>query len=503
MKKFYLTTPIYYVNGPPHLGHAYTSIAADVVARWHRLNGEKVFFLTGTDEHGLKIEKAAEAAGKSPKEFVDEITAQFQNAWKVLNISYDDFIRTTEKRHEKVVKDFIEKSNKNGDIYKGSYEGLYCTGCESFKTESEIKNNHCQDHPNIELKKLKEETYFFRLSKYQKKLLKFYDDNPEFLSPAFRADEIKSRVKEGLKDLSITRKDLKWGITFPLENGFVIYVWFDALTNYISAIGGADGKLFKEFWPTDVHIIGKEINWFHSVIWPAILFSVGIEPPKKVFSHGWWTVEGQKMSKSLGNVIDPIAVAQKYSADALRYFVLKEISFGDDGNYSESALISRINGELVANIGNFIHRTLSFTYNNFEGKIPKPDKLDKESMEFKEKIESIAKKVSPFMESFQFDKALNEILEFSAAGNQYFQKKEPWKTKDKTCLYLCANAVRSLAILLHPFSPSTADKIWKYLKLSGSVEKQKWDSSSELKVKSGQKINKPEILFEKVKTTQS
>lgn len=498
-KKFYITTPIYYVNGPPHLGHAYTTIAADVLTRWHRLKGDDVFFLVGTDEHGEKIEKAAQAAGKSPKEFVNEIAQQFKKTWDFLDISYDDFIRTTEERHKKFVEDFIKIVNKKGDIYKGNYEGLYCIGCESFKTETELVDGKCTEHPNIELKKLKEETYFFKLSKYQKRLLEFYEKNPEFLSPKSRAPEIINRVREGLKDFSITREKLKWGIPFPLDNSHVVYVWFDALPNYISAFGGTKGKLFKKFWPADVHLVGKEINWFHSVIWPAMLFSAGLELPKKVFSHGWWTVDGKKMSKSLGNVINPIEVSKKYSVDAFRYFVLREVPFGDDGNYSESELVKKINGELVANIGNFVHRTLSFIYNNFKGKVPHPTlHYSKIDTDFENKIRSVQEKISALIENLQFDKALNEILEFSAAGNQYFQQKEPWKTQDRTCLYLCINAVRSLAILLYPFTPSTTEALWQYLNLDGKVDEVDLSSASKLVIKSNHKINKPQILFKKV-----
>ncbi len=456
--------------------------------------------MTGTDEHGEKAEKAAIAAGKSPQEFADDISGKFKGTWKFLGISFDDFIRTTEGRHEKFVQKFIKLIKK--DIYKGEYEGFYCVGCESFKTESEIVNGKCPDHPNQELKLLKEETYFFKLSNYQKRLLDFYKRNPEFISPKKRSEEILNRVNAGLKDLSITRLKLKWGVPFPLDSKHTVYVWFDALLNYISALGGIDNQKFKKFWPADVHLVGKEITWFHSVIWPAMLFSAGIEPPKKVFAHGWWTVEGQKMSKSLGNVIDPIAVSQKYSVDALRYFVLREVPFGDDGDYSEKALIRRINGELVANLGNFIHRTLSFIYNNFEGKVPKAGKYEKTSSDFERKIRLIAKQVSYFMENFEFDKALSEILEFSASGNQYFQKKEPWKTKDKTCLYLCANAVRSFAILLKPFIPFASENLWHYLNLEEKFEDVSWDSASNLEIKPGHKINKPEILFRKVEDTE-
>jgi methionyl-tRNA synthetase len=358
-KKFYITTPIYYATNLPHIGTAYTTIVADILARWHRIKGEKVFFLTGMDEHGEKVEKTAKENGKTPKEFVDEIAEQFKFTWKKLNISYDDFIRTTEERHEKVVIEVIKRIAENGDIYKGEYEGWYCTPCESFWTEIQLKNGKCPQCER-EVKMLKEESYFFRLSKYQEKLLRFYEENPEFLSPSFRAAEIINRVKGGLKDISITRTTVKWAIPFPLDNKHFIYVWVDALINYISALGLGSEK-FNEFWPADVHLIGKEINWFHSVIWPAMLMSAGFELPKKVFAHGWWTVEGKKMSKSLGNVINPVEIAEKYSADALRYFLVREMPLGDDGDFSEKSLIARINGELVADLGNLVYRVVTFS----------------------------------------------------------------------------------------------------------------------------------------------
>jgi methionyl-tRNA synthetase len=484
-KKFYITTPIYYTNNVPHIGHAYTTIAADVIARWHRLKGEKVFFLTGTDEHGEKIQKAAEAAGKPTKEFVDEIVAKFKEAWRVLNISYDDFIRTTEERHKKVVEKIIKLVNAKGDIYKGVYEGLYCVGDESFKTESELVNGRCPDHPNLELQLRKEETYFFRLSKYQKKLLDFYEKNPEFLSPSFRAEEIKNRVREGLKDLSITREKLKWGIPFPLDKKLVTYVWFDALTNYISALGWPNGKLFKQFWPADVHLIGKEINWFHSVIWPAILFSAGIEPPKKVFSHGWWTVDGRKMSKTLGNVVDPVEVAKKYSTDALRYFLLREVAFGEDGDFSEKSLQQRLNGELVADLGNLVYRVLSLA-EKFSGKITG-------SVELFGKLR--LQKIEEHMEKLELHLALEEIWEFIRAANKYVNEKEPWKLKGKELahvLYNLLEAVRVIAILISPFMPETAEKIFAQL----GVKKQGWKDLKFRKI--NYKPKKGEMLFKKV-----
>lgn len=448
--KFYVTTPIYYVNDVAHIGHAYTTIAADILARWHRLKGEQVLFLTGTDEHGEKVEAAAVKVGKTPQEFVDSVVGGFKEVWKKLNISYDDFIRTTEKRHEKVVSDLIKKINENGDIYLGEYEGWFCIPCESFWTDLQLKNGKCPECSR-DVQKLKEKSYFFRLSKYQEKLLKFYEENPEFLSPRFRAQEIISRVKGGLKDLSITRSALKWGIPFPLDKKHVVYVWFDALTNYISALGWPDGS-FKKFWPADVHLVGKEINWFHSVIWPAMLFSAGVEPPKKVYAHGWWTVEGKKMSKSIGNVIDPVDVAEKYSSDILRYFLVREIPFGEDGDYSEKALIARINGELVADLGNLVYRVLSLA-EKFDGSFVGKDELSSKLN---------LKKIDVHMERLEITAALGEIWNFTHATNKYINDNEPWKLKGKelgNVLYNLLEVCRIISILIYPFMPETAEKI--------------------------------------------
>lgn len=487
-KKFYITTPIYYVNDVPHIGHAYTTIIADILARWHRLRGEDVFFLTGTDEHGEKVENAARKAGKSPKEFVDEIVKKFLEVWKKLNISYDDFIRTSEKRHEKVVVELIKKIFANGDIYKGEYEGWYCTPCETFWTEIQLIDGKCPECGR-EVKKVKEEAYFFRLSKYQKKLLEFYEKNPNFLSPKFRAKEILNRVKGGLKDLCITRTTVKWAIPFPLDKKHFLYVWIDALTNYISALGWPEGEKFKKFWPADVHLIGKEINWFHSVIWPAILFSAGIEPPKMVFAHGWWTVEGQKMSKSLGNVIDPIEISEKYSVDALRYFLVREVPFGEDGDFSEKALIARINGELVADLGNLIYRVLSLV-----------EKFEEEPKEFKGKKELEERlnlsAIEKFFENLELYKALEEIWSFIRATNKYINEKEPWKLRGeelRNVLYNLLEACRVISILIYPFMPQTAEKICEQLGTKiGSWKDIKFREAFKEKVKKG------EYLFKKI-----
>lgn len=456
-KKFYVTTPIYYVNDVPHIGHAYTTIAADILARWHRIKGKETFFLTGLDEHGQKIADAALEKGLTPQKLVDSLAPRFKEAWKKLNISNDDFIRTTEERHQKVVFEIIKKIYENGDIYKGEYEGWYCIPCESFWTELQLVEGKCPECGR-EVKKLKEETYFFKLSKYQQKLLDFYNQNPNFVVPETRKNEMLSRIKEGLKDVSITRTTVKWAIPFPFDENHYIYVWIEALINYISALGYPSEK-FKKFWPADVEIMGKEINWFHSVIWPAMLFSAGIEPPKKNFIHGWWTVEGNKMSKSLGNVIDPNEMVDKYGADAFRYYLFREVPFGQDGDFSEKSLINRYNSELADTLGNLVNRVIVLVEKNFDGIVPKPSKKDR----LAELALDTPKKVSSSMENFQFHNALNDIWYLISEANKYINENKVWKIKDKQklggILYNLLETLRFISILIRPFIPETAEKI--------------------------------------------
>lgn len=454
MAKFYITTPIYYVNDVPHIGHAFTTIAADVLARWHRLRGEEVFFLTGTDEHGEKIQKAADAKGKPVQQFVDELAAEYKKVWKRLNISYDDFIRTSEPRHAKAVEQFVSRLNPK-DVYKGAYEGWYCVHDETFFTSMQLKDGKCPECGR-EVKLLKEESYFFRLSAYQDRMLEMYKKNPAFLSPAFRADEIKNRVKGGLKDLSITRAAVKWGIQFPSDRKNTIYVWVDALINYLTAINWPSDD-FGRWWPADVHLVGKEINWFHSVIWPAMLMSAGVEPPLKVFAHGWWTVEGKKMSKSVGNVVDPVAMADKYSLDAFRYFILREKPLGEDGDFSETALKARINGELVADLGNLLNRTMTLA-EKFDGEIKgKPD--------YPEQLDFISR-MDKNMENIDLFNALSDAWGFIRFWNGYVNEKRPWALKGEelgNVLYNLLEACRIISIVIGPFMPETSAKMNKQL----------------------------------------
>lgn len=476
-KTFYVTTPIYYPNDIPHLGHAYTTIAADVLSRWNSLLGYDVFFLTGTDEHGKKLQNAAEKAGKTPKQFIDEIVPEFKSAWKKLNIEYSRFIRTTDKDHESVVQKILQKCYDSGDIYKGFYEGLYCTSCEAYYTEKDCPEKLCPIHQKP-LEFLKEESYFFKLSKYKKFLLDLYKKNPEFISPEFRKQEVINRIKEELKDFSISRTSFNWGIPLPFDKKHVCYVWFDALINYYSAI---DNKQNKKFWPADVHIIGKDILWLHKVYWPAMLKSAKIAPPKKVFAHGWWTVLNQKMGKSAGNAIKIDQLIGYAGVDTARYFLLREAPFGQDGDFSETALKERHNNELANKLGNLVSRVsaLAETYGL--------KKTDSSALETKH----LTKKVAEYLENLEFDKALNEIFLFIDKCNEYIQTKKPWATHDTKILYELANAIKDFTILLSPFIPETAEKISKVFNFDISLKQLK----TPLKIS---KIKKAPVLFNKI-----
>lgn len=469
MKKFYVTTAIDYVNSEPHIGHAYQKIIADVLARWHKQKGEDVFFLTGTDEHGQKIARSAEERGLSPKKFVDELSPRFDQAWKSLNIEFNRFIRTTDEDHRAAVKKFVELIDKKGDIYKGKYKGLYCEGCEAYVTEKDLVNGRCPFHPNRPVKELEEETYFFKLSKYEKKLLDFYEKNKNYILPLFRRQEIINRVKEGLKDLNITRlrQNMSWGIPFPLDDDYVIYVWYEALLNYITGIGWPKDAKFKKFWPADVELLGIDNGWFHCVIWPAILFSAGIKPAKTILINGFLTFNGQKISKSLGNSISPFELVNKYGADTIRYYVCRNFVFGHDGDFSEKELVDRYNNELANKLGNLVSRVSGLIEKN--GSEKTESKLLK-----KLKEKEIEKKIK----NFEFDKALNEIFAFIDVCNEYVQDKKPWETKDKKILYELKESILKVAELLWPFIPSSSEKIKKQF--------------------SAKQIVKGEILFKKI-----
>jgi len=471
LNKFYITTAIDYVNAKPHIGHAFEKVLADAIARWNKLLGKKVFFLTGTDENAQKNSQAAKKAGIPTHEFVNKNSRAFIELCKKLNISNNDFIRTIEPRHIKMVKEIFKKIYDKGEIYKGTYEGLYCYGCEAFKTEKELVNGRCPEHPNRELVLLKEEAYFFKLSKYKDKLLKFI---PNYIIPESRKNEIISRLKsEDLKDLCITRKDVSWGIDSPIDKKFKIYVWFDALINYIS---GSNGN-----WPADLHVIGKDINWFHSVLWPAMLLSAGYELPKKLLVHSFLNLKGTKMSKSLGNIIDPLELLKSYSVDSLRYSLLRCNIF-EDSDYSEDILIERNNNELADKLGNLISRvtTLAEKYGieKTGNQLLKKLKLEEIKNKFKE---------------YEINKALSLIFEFVDKCNEYIQKNKVWETKDKKILYELIDSIKALAILLWPFIPETSEKIAKIL---GFKIKSLEQINEPIKVK---KIKKAPILFKKIK----
>jgi methionyl-tRNA synthetase len=443
-KKFYVTTPIYYPNDIPHVGHAYTTIVADVISRFYRLNGYDVFFLTGTDEHGKKIQEAAEKAGKKPKEFVDELIPKFKDAWKKLNINYDRFIRTTDKDHEKIVQEVLQKVYDKGDIYFGKYEGLYCVACERYYTEKELENGNCPIHKRPAIL-LKEDSYFFRLSKYQKKLLELYKKNPEFIFPESRRNEVISRVKEGLRDFSISRTSFDWGIKLPFDKKHVCYVWFDALLNYYSATKD------NGYWPADAHLMAKDIVWFHAVYWPAMLMSARIKLPKRLLVHGYWTFDKEKISKSNGKIINvDELISLTKNPDSVRYFLLREMVFGEDGDFSEKALIERYNGELVNKLGNLVSRVSGL--------------IEKEGLEKCENLlvkKMNIKKFNELIQNNEFDKGLNDVFAFIDRCNEYVQHKKPWETKNKKVLYELADSIRVIAILLWPFMPTTCEKIAK------------------------------------------
>ncbi|MDD5163799.1 MAG: methionine--tRNA ligase [Candidatus ainarchaeum sp.] len=486
MKTFYITTAIVYPNSDPHIGFAYEQICADTIARWHRLLEEEVFFLTGSDEHGAKIAAAAKKAGKEPKEFVDEQVKKFIEIAKTLNLAHSRFIRTTDKDHEKIAKEIFQKIFNKRDIYKGTYSGLYCVGCESFLTEKDLVEGKCPIH-HTEPQILEEENYFFRLGKYEKQVLNLLENG--FFEPSERVSEIINRIKQnGLQDLSVSRPktNVAWGIECPFDKNQTIYVWFDALLNYVS--GAKTGK--KDFWPADLHIIGKEISWFHCVIWPAMLLSAGLQLPKKVFAHGWLTVNGQKMSKSQGNVINPEYLCKQYSADVLRYLLMREIPFGQDGDFSEASLKTRNNNELANELGNLANRTIVMLEKYCNGKIPKAKTSP--SLEKSLNLE----KIEAQMENLELHAALSEIFAFISACNKFINDKAPWKLKGRELeevLYSLTDSIRIISILLSAFMPETSKKINEQFGLKpGLLKECKFNL-----LKPGTQTKKGEILFKK------
>ncbi|MDZ4676162.1 MAG: methionine--tRNA ligase [Oligoflexia bacterium] len=488
-ESFYVTTPIYYVNDIPHLGTAYCTIAADVLARFERLMGADVRFLTGTDEHGEKVQEAATKKNKSPQEFTDEVAAAFKTTWEKMGISFDDFIRTTEDRHKKVVQYFIKKSLDSGDIYLGNYEGWYCVPDETFWTESQLKEKKCPTCGR-DVKKIKEENYFFKIGKYVPALLKHIEDNPTFILPESKKNEVVSFLKEGVRDVSVSRTSFTWGIPFPEDEkstataNHVIYVWFDALINYVSALNPlADETVFKKYWgeksqPKAIHLIGKDILRFHAVYWPCLLLSVGFPLPKRIFAHGWWTIEGQKMSKSLGNAIEPIAFTNQYGQDAFRLFLFREFPFGQDGDFNLKNFKDRVNADLANNLGNLVSRTTNLIKKNLDSKINPPQTSDTDLEPVlnnihnaKEKYLSKDKNGDRKMELFDFHDVLQNIFPILLSLNKYIDTKAPWTlAKDPTkkeelsiVLNNVAEGIRIAALFLWPFIPTTSTEILKRL----------------------------------------
>ena len=478
MGKFYITTPIYYPSDNLHIGHAYTTVVADALARYHRLIGDDVRFLTGTDEHGQKIQRRAEAAGVTPQVFVDNIVNNIHELWKRFKISHDDFIRTTEERHEKTVQYIFEYLYQKGDIYKSEYEGLYCTPCEAFWTERQLKDGKCPDcGRDVEL--VKEESYFFRLSKYADRLMEYIESHPEFIQPVSRKNEmINNFLKPGLEDLCVSRTTFNWGIQVPFDPKHVVYVWLDALSNYISALGYPhDRELFDRYWPADLHLVGKEIVRFHTIIWPIILMALDLPLPKQVFGHGWLVLESGKMSKSKGNVIDPVVLIDKYGLDAIRYYLLREIPFGSDGFYSEDALILRINTDLANDLGNLLHRTLSMIEKFTGGVIPAPGTYQDLDRQVISLAEDCITAVKQSMENLEVSAALAHIFKIVSRANKYIDEAAPWalakqpdqKERLHTVLYTMAESLRLVAVLLQPFMVETPAKIWDQLGIQQSL----------------------------------
>ena len=506
-KNFYITTPIYYPSGRPHMGHAYSSIIADFFARFKSIDDYNVHFLTGTDEHGLKIQRSAEKAGKDPKEFCDQISQTFKDLSKTLNLSNTDFIRTTEDRHKKTVQHLWSLLEKNDDIYLSNYSGWYSVSDEAFYNEDEIeeidgKKIAKSSKSNVEW--IEEESYFFRLSKWQKPLLEFYENNPDFILPESRKNEVISFVKSGLKDLSVSRKTFTWGIPVPSNDKHIIYVWLDALTNYLSALNYPDtnDELFKKFWPASIHLIGKDILRFHAVYWPAFLLAAKIELPKKVYGHGWILSGEEKMSKSKGNILDPLKIIEEYGLDPLRYYLVKEVSFGNDGNISQERLEDCINSDLANNYGNLCQRVTAFAMKNCDGKIPakidfQPDDL-KILNKFQENLDTIRSKINEQNINFYIDFIVNSLFE----ANKYFNDQEPWKKKDNlirlnTIVYTTLEIVRKISFLLYPIIPETSLKALKIFNLSEKDIKLETISNNEFIIK-GNMINKIDILIKKI-----
>lgn len=506
-KKFYITTPIYYPSDNLHIGHAYCSVMADTMARYKRIQGYDVMFLTGTDEHGQKIEEKAKAAGITPKQYVDHVVSGIKDLWKLMDISYDKFIRTTDDYHEKAVQKIFKQLYDQGDIYKGSYEGWYCTPCESFWTETQLVDGKCPDCGR-EVRRTSEEAYFFRLSKYQDQLIKLFEEHPEFLEPASRRNEMLNNfIKPGLEDLCVSRTSFTWGVPVTFDPKHIVYVWVDALSNYITALGygSEDDSLYQKYWPADIHLVGKEIVRFHTIIWPAMLMALNLPLPKKVLGHGWLILEGGKMSKSKGNVVDPVVLCERYGVDAIRYFLLRDIPFGSDGTFSNEALITRINSDLANDLGNLVSRTVAMVNKYFDGTIP----TERTAGEFDDDLIALATatkaKVEAYADEMQFSQALTELWALISRTNKYIDETAPWVlAKDEAnrarlaaVMYNLCEAIRIISILVSPFLPHTAPKIQAQLGAPAAVLS--WEQAGEWGLlPDGFSVQKGEIIFPRI-----
>ena len=506
---YYITTPIYYPSDKLHIGHAYCTTIADTLARFHRAKGEEVFFLTGSDEHGLKIQRKAQEKGITPIEYVDAIIANFKQLWNELNISNNDFIRTSEERHHKVVQDVLTKIFEQGDIYKKNYEGLYCVPCESYWLERQLVDGKCPDCGRP-VEKMQEESYFFKLSKYQDWWLQFIEENPNLIQPASRRNEMINFVKQGLEDLCITRTTFDWGIPVPFDKKHVVYVWFDALLNYLTGIKyGTDDAMFNKFWPASLHLVGKEIVRFHTIIWPIMLKAMGVELPQKVYGHGWLVIDGDKMSKSKGNVIDPLALIDEFGADAIRYFLLREIVFGNDGNFSRDALITRINSDLANDLGNLLHRTVSMIEKYHSGVVTNTGVIEAVDEDLMALVKTTAENFAKDMDAMEINSAIKGVWALISRANKYIDETAPWiLAKDEakaarlqTVMYNLAETLRVVAILVAPFIPSTSPKIYTQLGLEVPAEFLLTDAEFG-KIADGTKVQKGEPLYPRIEIAE-